>query len=136
MVDAVMADSIEDDALEAMLGEAREAYLEWFRVQLEPVKAAAQKLGASDHEAAWKTVFNFFHDLKGGGGSVGLDLLSAVGASACGYLRKIDSSDDRAANVTLAHVAISEKIVAAGIRGDGGQAGAALIARLQELSQA
>lgn len=136
MGDTAPLTEIERDGLEEALAEARATYLAWIAAELETSKSAARALGVNGRSAESDAVFGFFHDLKGVGGSVGLELLGAIGQSACSYLRVTDGVADRAPAVMLAHLSATEKVVAAGIRGDGGPAGEALLQKLKAISEA
>jgi len=126
----------DDVGLETILAEARAAYIEWIAAEMETANSAARTLDGAGRSASWDTVFGFFHNLKGGGGSVGLELLSAIGASACNYLRSMDGGAERAPAVMLAHLSATQKVANAGIRGDGGSAGQALMQKLKAISEA
>ena len=116
---------------EAMLAEAREAFVDWAKRSLGKSKSAAKGLAGDDFAASLETVLDTFHDLKGGGGGVGLSLMSSIGDSACGYLRKLEAPSDHAAKVVEAHIVAAEGVLAAGIEGDGAAAGASLTAKLR-----
>lgn len=119
---------------EAILAEARAAYVEWARRHLAEIRPRTAEIAGDGHAAARQAIFEVFHDLKGGGGSVGLPLLSDIGASACAYLRGLDGGGERPAKVVEAHVLAAEGVVAAGVEGDGGPAGAALLDKLRRIS--
>jgi len=119
---------------EALLAEARAAYVAWAERHLAEIRPTAAAIAGDGHAAARQAVLEIFHDLKGGGGAVGLPLLSEIGASACAYLRQLDAGGDRPARVVAAHVAAAEGVLAAGVEGDGGPAGAALLEKLRRIS--
>ncbi len=121
--------------LEAMLGEARSAFVDWARRALENVKAPASELGSEDYAKARDEVFAVFHDLKGAGGGVGMELMSEIGASGCAFLRAYEQPNEYAVKVAKAHIAAAEGVLAADIRGDGGEAGRALAAKLRAYAE-
>lgn len=137
---AAPAKNEEDDDdfadLSALLGPAKEAFIEWARPALADAKAASPRLAKKDFAAARDEIFAVFHDLKGGGGGVGLSLISEIGDSGCCMLRDLDAPNARAVKVIQAHIAAAEGVFAAGIEGDGGEAGEMLAQKLRTIASA
>ena len=117
--------------LDAMLGEAKTAFIDWAVRSLAEVKPKAGRLSGPDFVRARDEVFAIFHDLKGAGGGVGMELISDIGDSGCLFLRKLEAPSALAAKVAQAHIAAAEGVIAAGIHGDGGAAGEALAEKLR-----
>lgn len=132
----VRLDGIEIDAsrLDNVYVEARKAFCAWAREGAPSIRASAAGLSGPDFDTAKETVYGFFHDMKGGGGSVGLELMSGIGESACAYIRELEEPSPAAPKIALAHVTAAEGVLAAEIHGDGGEAGAVLLAKLKAIS--
>jgi len=123
-------------SMDAMLAEAERAFVDWARKALKTVRPRVAELAGSSFEPAREAIFSVFHDLKGAGGGVGMDLMTEIGESGCAYLRHFDSPSKRAAKIAAAHVAAAEGVLAARIKGDGGAAGRQLIEKLRASSEA
>lgn len=117
--------------LEAILVSAREQYLSWAHGALGVARDAAPNLASEQCGEAWETVFGVFHDLKGGGGSVGLDLLTQIGDSACRQLRPLKSGGKQAVRSALAHIVVAQGVLDQGVHGDGGELGAKIMMKLE-----
>lgn len=120
--------------MEEILAEAREAFVAWALEHLDGARRAAPDLADDGHQAACDAIFGVFHDLKGGGGSVGLDLMSGIGDSACKFLKGVTAPDPRAPKVALAHIAAAEGVLKGQIMGDGGEGGALLLRKLRAIA--
>ena len=75
-------------------------------------------------------VHSLFHDLQGAVG-VGLNLLSSIGALGADFVRNLETPAPGVAGVAAAHIAAAKGVLAACIEGDGGDAGKALIEKLE-----
>ena len=117
--------------MSALLAEAENAFIEWSRKALADVKPKAEMLDGPAFAEARDAIFAVFHDLKGAGGGVGIALMTDIGESGCNYLRHMSEPSEKASKVMAAHIAAAEGVLAAGIRGDGGPAGRALLSKLK-----
>lgn len=120
--------------LEDILAEAREGFLTWSERALSDAKRAAPGLATDAFAEAWEVVFGVLHDCKGGGGSVGLDLVTAIAENGCRYLKGRETADPKAAAVATAHLSAIEGVLQSGVVGDGGAAGSRLLEKLQSMT--
>jgi len=75
------------------------------------------------------------HNIKGQGGSFGYDLVTAVGASLCDYIRNGERRSVDELNIVHAHIKILKMIADNDISGTGGDTGARIIAKLAALTK-
>lgn len=127
---AAAADQLD---LEDILAEAREGFLAWSVGALSDAKRAAPGLATDAFSEAWEVVFGVLHDCKGGGGSVGLELVTAIADNGCRYLKTRKSADASVSAVATAHLSAIEGVLQAGIAGDGGAAGQRLLEKLRSM---
>lgn len=118
-----------------LLDEAKAAFVDWAKQAMIAARSAAPGLAGDGFAAAREIVATAFHDMKGGGGSVGFDLLSRIGASACDLLDRESAPSQHAVRAANAHIVAAEGVLAAGIEGDGGAAGVELIDKLGTLAR-
>lgn len=80
-----------------------------------------------------ETLFRVGHDFKGQGTSFGYPLITKIGHSLC-ILTRDRALDYQAQHLELAtlHIDAIELVLTKNIKGDGGQAGAALVAKLEQ----
>ena len=107
--------------------DAREAFIEWANEALAEGAVRAGELEGTGFESAKDDVHSLFHDLKGAGGGVGLNLLSRIGSLGADLMRTLEDPTPGATRLAAAHIAAAKGVLAAGIEGDGGDAGDALI---------
>lgn len=132
LVDKMPDPSLDADRMSALLGEAKLEFAKWARDALRGAHAELEALGDAEHAAEAKAaIFGVFHDLKGSAGGVGYDLLSKIGESCCGYVRAASLPDRQAAKIVRAHIVAAEGVLAAGVEGDGGAVGAAMLQKLR-----
>jgi chemotaxis protein histidine kinase CheA len=86
--------------------------------------------GSGDRQASCEGLFRALHDMKGLGGSFGFPLVSRVADSACEIMRKRTVLEGEARDRVAAHVAALQDIHDENLKGDGGDAGAAICRRL------
>lgn len=86
--------------------------------------------------AARDRMYDHAHNIKGMGSSFQFDLMTDIGASLCAYLKKPDAPDTLTSRALDGHVRALEVVLENRIMGKGGEKGAALIARLEELTSA
>lgn len=113
------------------IADAREAFVEWANDALTTGADRVGDLEGDGFASVKDEVHSLFHDLKGAGGGVGLNLLSSIGALGADFVRNLEAPAPGAARVAAAHIAAAKGVLAAGIEGDGGDAGKALIAKLE-----
>lgn len=84
-------------------------------------------------KAHLENLYRAAHDMKGQGGSFGFPLVTKIGHSLCRYLKGGEMGD---ANLPViqAHISALRLIVEKAIKGEGGPAGARLIAKLESLA--
>src|SRR5262249_20402063 len=89
--------------------------------------------GATQRGQHMEAVFRVAHDLKGQGSSFGFPLITKIGHSLCALTRD-RARDYQAAHLELAksHLDAIELVLTRGIRGEGGRAGAGLVATLEQ----
>lgn len=117
--------------VQRLLADARAVFIEWADNALKEASGQVDDLAGPEFAAARDAIFGVFHDVKGAGGGVGLDLMSDIGASGCDFLRELDAPSRKAAKVVKAHIVTAQGVLAAGIDGDGGAAGQALAEKLR-----
>lgn len=113
------------------IADARKAFIEWAAQALADGATHAAALDKPEFRVAAEELHSVFHDLKGAGGGVGLDLLSSIGGSGAEFIRALQKPSEGAARVATAHLSAAKGVLAAGIQGDGGETGAALLKKLQ-----
>ena len=130
------AAAAEQLSLEEILAEAREGFLAWSAGAVADAKKAAPGLATDAFAEAWEVVFGVLHDCKGGGGSVGLDLVTAIADNGCRYLKGQKAADAKVAAAAAAHLSAVEGVLRSGIVGDGGAAGQRLLEKLRSMTAA
>jgi len=80
-------------------------------------------------------VYDLVHNIKGMGASFDFQLMTAVGASLCGYIKPLDTEAAVSKRILDAHIRAFEVVYSNRITGDGGPQGAALTARLGAIIQ-
>ena len=105
--------------------------------QIDALETSLRELGtAPETWAARKDeARDIAHNLKGQGESFGYPLITAIGQSLLGFLSDLGEADARGVKIALAHVTALRTVLDKDIRGAGGAAGAALVARLEGLSR-
>jgi hypothetical protein len=113
------------------IADAREAFLESANDALEKSCERAGELEGTGFDGAKDDVHSLFHDLKGAGGGVGLNLLSQIASLGADFVRSLDAPTPGASRRAAAHIAAAKGVLSAGIEGDGGDAGDVLIEKLK-----
>jgi len=83
--------------------------------------------------AAVKDLHNIAHNIKGQGSSFGYPLVTRIGHSLCNLVRQERTFTDADLGVMQAHLDALRLILAKEIKGEGGEVGAKLAARLENL---
>ena len=79
-------------------------------------------------------LYGIAHNLKGQGSSFGYPLITRIGQSLCQLTRQERAFSDADLNTIQAHLDALRLILAKGIKGEGGEVGAKLAARLEQLA--
>jgi len=122
---------------EQVLAGLSDSYLDWVQEDLKNISAAFEELkaGKGDQTKILGDIFRISHDMKGQGGSFGYNLMTAVGNELCRMLEKLPSPIGPAHVEAIGvHVDSMKLIIAQKMKGDAGQAGAAILAGLQKVS--
>jgi hypothetical protein len=83
---------------------------------------------------AVKDIYGIAHNLKGQGSSFGYPLITRIGQSLCQLTRREQPFSDADLGIIQAHIDAIRLILAKDIKGDGGEVGARLAARLETLA--
>jgi len=105
-------------------------FLDWTGnalVEMREIVDAMPERDIANGETATR-LYDLSHNIKGMGSSFDFQLMTAVGTSLCVYVKKREGEMSR--RVIDAHIRAFEVILANKIKGDGGEKGAALEARL------
>lgn len=105
-------------------------FLDWTGnalVEMREIVDAMPERDIANGETATR-LYDLSHNIKGMGSSFDFQLMTAVGTSLCVYVKKLEGEMSR--RVIDAHIRAFEVILANKIKGDGGEKGAALEARL------
>lgn len=120
---------------EAAVAHLAKDYASWALADVAKARAA---IAAANDDPAHRaqhieTVFRVGHDFKGQGTSFGYPLITKIGHSLC-TLTRDRAFDYQAQHLELArsHVDAIDLVLTKGIKGDGGQVGAALVAKLEQ----
>ena len=80
-------------------------------------------------------VFAIAHDIKGMGASFGFPLMTEIGTTLCHYLKTYPKDIPASKPVVEAHTKAMKVVLDNSITGNGGEKGAALTARLAEITK-
>lgn len=83
---------------------------------------------------AVKDLYNIAHNIKGQGGSFGYPLVTRIGHSLCTLVRQERTFSDADLGVVQAHLDALRLILVKDIKGEGGEVGAKLAARLETMA--
>jgi chemotaxis protein histidine kinase CheA len=95
------------------------------------LKAAREDAGS--RAASIKDLYNIAHNIKGQGSSFGYPLVTRIGHSLCTLMRQERDFADADLNVMQAHLDALRLILAKDIKGEGGEVGNKLAARLENM---
>ena len=135
---------IDDDDLpdavreaEAAVAALAENYTVWVREDLATARGALERSRESmpENAAAVREIFDVCHNVKGQGGSFGYDLMTSIGGSLCDFVRDGGDAPEATLQVIEAHIAALEFVVDRNIKGDGGDAGRELVAKLKTMAE-
>ena len=131
-----------DRKLEAVLARAQAAVADLAKNFTESAvvdldRAAAFVKAAREQPAtradSVKEVYGIAHNLKGQGSSFGFPLITRIGQSLCQLTRAARAFSDADLGVMQAHIDAIRLILAKDIKGEGGEVGDKLAARLETL---
>jgi hypothetical protein len=95
------------------------------------LKAAREDVGG--RASSVKELYNIAHNIKGQGGSFGYPLVTRIGHSLCTLVRQERDFSDADLGVMQAHLDALRLILTKDIKGEGGEVGAKLAARLENM---
>ena len=98
------------------------------------LKAARED--ATTRAASIKDLYNIAHNIKGQGSSFGYPLVTRIGHSLCTLVRQERPMTDADLGVVQAHLDALRLILAKDIKGEGGEVGNKLAARLENMVKA
>ena len=116
--------------------ELEETYVQWTTEALDTVRSLIEKLDepADDPSSLLEEIYGISHNIKGMGTSFGYPLMTDIGISLCGYLRRIKSENREVSGDVLdVHWKAMDTVFTNRIRGDGGASGKRLNARLESV---
>jgi len=133
-------DAAEDGALGPVLARAEAAiadlakdYSTWALADVAKGRAtlAAAEADVANRAAHMETLFRVGHDLKGQGSSFGYPLITKLGHSLCALTRARDLTyEARHLDLAKSHLDAMQLVLTKEIKGEGGQVGAELAAKL------
>jgi chemotaxis protein histidine kinase CheA len=123
---------------EAAVADLARNYASWALADV--AKARAALAAAADDPANRaqhvEALFRVGHDLKGQGSAFGFPLVTRIGQSLCALTRdRARVYDQRHLELAKAHLDAIDLVLTKTIKGDGGQTGAALAAKLEQRVQ-
>ena len=89
-----------------------------------------------DRQPEIEKISRIAHNFRGQGSSFGYDLITHVGKSLCDYIHDGGSASERKLKVIEAYLTAIKFIIDRDIKGDGGEVGAQLQAKLRSLTDA
>jgi hypothetical protein len=98
------------------------------------LKSAREDAGA--RASSVKDLYGIAHNIKGQGSSFGYPLVTRIGHSLCTLVRQERDFSDADLGVIQAHLDALRLILAKEIKGEGGEIGAKLASRLENMVQA
>jgi hypothetical protein len=98
------------------------------------LKAAREDAGT--RAASIKDLYGIAHNIKGQGSSFGYPLVTRIGHSLCNLVRQEREFSDADLGVMQAHLDALRLILAKDIKGEGGEVGNKLAARLENMVKA
>jgi hypothetical protein len=97
---------------------------------------AAYELAPADHPQFPDEIYRLFHDMQGQGGLFGYALMATLGGRLCSYWRGVNGViGPQQLPVMRAFLVALRFILDRKLEGDGGQAGQAILAKLDALTQ-
>jgi hypothetical protein len=98
--------------------------------------AAAYEHAPAEYPQFSQELYRIFHDLQGQAGLFGYGLLGTLGGRLCAYWRGVNGQiGSEELPVVRAHLVALRFVLDRKLEGDGGQAGQAILAKLDALTQ-
>jgi hypothetical protein len=121
---------------EQVIAGLAENYLEWVEEDLVRLHKAVAALSAATEggKAELEAIYQVAHDMKGQGGSFGYQLITVVGNQLCRFIEPLKQAGPNEAAVIKLHADTMSLIIANRIKGDGGEAGEAVLAGLNKVA--
>lgn len=139
--DPVSGEPEEEGSMAAVLARAQAAvedlakgYTTWARADVDRARTSLQAAAADAAQRARhvEDLFRVAHDLKGQGASFGYPLMTKLADSLCRLTRdRTLSYQDRHLDLVKSHLDAMQLVLAKEIKGEGGQVGAELTAKLK-----
>lgn len=139
-IDPVSSEPDEEGSMAAVLARAQAAvddlakgYTTWARADVDRARKALDAALAEPAQRAKQVeeLFRVAHDLKGQGTSFGYPLVTRIADSLCRLTRDRKLAyEDRHLDLARAHLDAAQLVLTKEIKGDGGQVGADLAAKL------
>lgn len=139
-IDPISGDPDEEGGMAAVLARAQAAvddlakgYTTWARADVDRARKALDAALAEPAQRAKQVeeLFRVAHDLKGQGASFGYPLVTRIADSLCRLTRDRKLAyEDRHLDLARAHLDAAQLVLTKEIKGDGGQVGADLAAKL------
>lgn len=120
------------------LEELKQIWLEQAEKDSEAITAliAAYEQSPSAHPQFPDEIYRLFHDMQGQGGLFGYALLATLGGRLCAYWRSVKGAiGPQELPVIRAFLVALRFVLDRKLEGDGGQAGQAILAKLDALTQ-
>ncbi|MDP6805494.1 MAG: Hpt domain-containing protein [Rhodospirillales bacterium] len=110
-------------------------YLDWVQEDIKKLEEALNALKASDggDKDLLGAIFQVAHEIKGQGGSFDYDLMTQIGNQLCHFVENLAEAGAPETEVISLHVDALKLVFAKRMRGDGGQAGQALLRGLEQI---
>jgi chemotaxis protein histidine kinase CheA len=121
---------------EAAVAALADSFLEWIAEDISNARNSLEnaKSRPDDNNGDLQAIFGVMHNLKGQGSSFGFNMLTHIAESLCGYIRDAEgSADEHQLKVVAAHFAAIDFVIEKNIKGDGGEIGKPLMAKLETL---
>lgn len=120
---------------EAAVADLAKSYTGWALADVDKcagILAGARGDGAADRVTRAREIHAVAHNIKGQGTSFGYPLMTRLGQSLCHLTRRKSDFSDADLDLVAAHLDAMRLVLAKEIRGDGGELGNKLGARLEE----
>ena len=120
---------------EAAVADLAKSYASWAVADVDKcaeILAAARAAGGDARVALAREIHGVAHNIKGQGTSFGYALMTRLGQSLCQLTRRKPAFSDADLDLVNAHIEAMRLVLTKEIRGDGGELGDRLGARLEE----
>lgn len=121
-------------AAEAEVAKLAVEFAAWMGDYLAQARAALADAAGGGGPSPRNALFGAMHNVKGLGGSFGYMLVTDIAESLCADLRSRSQLDPLACSIAKSHLDAIEIVLKHKLMGDGGHAGAAVLARLRKLT--